>query len=76
MKLTSIEGQSIPQVVFRTRDDNQWRDVSTDELFQGKTVIVFSLPGAYTPTCSIISPCAAQNNLVHIGNGAATAGGE
>ncbi|MDD5003700.1 MAG: peroxiredoxin, partial [Acidithiobacillus sp.] len=52
MKLTSIEGQSVPQVVFRTRDDNQWRDVSTDELFKGKTVIVFSLPGAYTPTCS------------------------
>ena len=52
MKLTSIEGQSVPQVVFRTRDNNQWRDVGTDDLFKGKTVVVFSLPGAYTPTCS------------------------
>ncbi|MEB8536618.1 glutathione peroxidase [Acidithiobacillus ferriphilus] len=52
MKLTSIEGQSVPQTVFRTRANHQWRDVSSAELFKDKTVIVFSLPGAYTPTCS------------------------
>lgn len=46
------EGQSIPTVNFRVRRDNQWVDISTDELFKGKTVIVFSLPGAFTPTCS------------------------
>jgi glutaredoxin-like protein len=32
--------------------NEQWKDVTTDELFKGKTVVVFSLPGAYTPTCS------------------------
>jgi glutaredoxin-like protein len=46
------EGQSVPQVTFRTRQDHEWVDVSSDEIFKGKTVIVFSLPGAFTPTCS------------------------
>ena len=46
------EGQKVPNVTFRTRQDNEWVDVTTDELFTGKTVVVFSLPGAFTPTCS------------------------
>jgi glutaredoxin-like protein len=50
--LPSSEGKRIPQVTFRTRSEGQWKDVSTDQLFKGRTVIVFALPGAYTPTCS------------------------
>ncbi len=46
------EGQRIPSVTFRTRQNHEWVDVSSDALFAGKTVIVFSLPGAFTPTCS------------------------
>jgi glutaredoxin-like protein len=47
------EGQKIPQVTFRTRTpDGQWKNVTTADLFKGKTVVVFSLPGAFTPTCS------------------------
>ena len=46
------EGQRVPAVTFRTREDGQWKDVTTEQLFAGKTVIVFALPGAYTPTCS------------------------
>lgn len=46
------EGQRIPSVTFRTRQNHAWVDVSSDALFAGKTVIVFSLPGAFTPTCS------------------------
>lgn len=46
------EGQAVPSVTFRTRQAHDWVDVSSDELFKGKTVIVFSLPGAFTPTCS------------------------
>jgi glutaredoxin-like protein len=45
-------GQRVPQATFRTRRGAQWVDVTTDELFAGKTVVVFSLPGAFTPTCS------------------------
>jgi glutaredoxin-like protein len=48
----SKEGQTIPQVTFPTRQGDQWVNVTTDELFKNKTVIVFSLPGAFTPTCS------------------------
>ena len=48
----SLAGKPVPKVSFKTRADNGWRDLTTDELFKGKTVVVFSLPGAYTPTCS------------------------
>lgn len=50
--LENREGQKVPSVTFRTRQNNEWVDVSSDELFAGKTVIVFALPGAFTPTCS------------------------
>jgi glutaredoxin-like protein len=46
------EGKRVPQVVFRTRSGNEWKSVTSDEVFNGKTVVVFSLPGAFTPTCS------------------------
>ena len=48
----NLEGQRIPDVTFRTRRDHEWVDVTSNELFGGKSVIVFSLPGAFTPTCS------------------------
>lgn len=50
--LANYEGKKIPSVIFHTRVGDAWKDVSTDELFNGKTVVVFSLPGAFTPTCS------------------------
>jgi glutaredoxin-like protein len=50
--LEKREGQKVPSVTFKTRKDNAWVDITTDQLFKGKTVAVFSLPGAFTPTCS------------------------
>lgn len=50
--LSSREGQRVPNITFRTRQNNQWVDVTTEDLFAGKTVVVLSLPGAFTPTCS------------------------
>ncbi|MDA3875854.1 MAG: glutathione peroxidase [Halothiobacillus sp.] len=50
--LENREGQRVPQVTFHTRQKNEWVNVTTDDLFKGKTVAVFSLPGAFTPTCS------------------------
>jgi peroxiredoxin len=56
--MTKLE---VPQVIFKTRvrdesigGDNpyRWQDMSTDDYFKGKKVVVFSLPGAFTPTCS------------------------
>ncbi len=49
---TSKEGQAVPKVTFPVRQGDQWVNITTDELFKDKTVIVFSLPGAFTPTCS------------------------
>ena len=51
----------VPNVTFQTRvrdtsmlDDNpfRWQEVTTAEIFNGRRVLVFSLPGAFTPTCS------------------------
>src|SRR5664279_293402 len=46
------EGQSVPDVTFRLRRNGEWTSVTTDDLFADKNVVVFSLPGAFTPTCS------------------------
>ena len=51
----------VPDVIFKTRvrdesvgGDNpfRWQDMTTDDYFAGKRVVVFSLPGAFTPICS------------------------
>ena len=53
-----IEGFVIPKVTFRTRvyDNTKmeytWQDTTTDDYLKGKRVVLFSLPGAFTPTCS------------------------
>lgn len=48
----NLEGQRVPDVTFRAREAGRWKELSGRELFAGRTVIVFALPGAYTPTCS------------------------
>lgn len=48
----NIEGKRVPDVTFKTRRDHEWVELQSDDVFGGKTVIVFSLPGAFTPTCS------------------------
>ncbi|AFL53463.1 peroxiredoxin [Sinorhizobium fredii] len=54
-------GRKVPVVTFRTRvrDESvggsnpfRWHDVSSNDYFAGKRVVLFSLPGAFTPTCS------------------------
>lgn len=53
--------QKLPHVVFKTRvrDESiggenpfRWQDRTTEEIFGGKKVVMFALPGAFTPTCS------------------------
>jgi peroxiredoxin len=55
------EGDKLPQVTFKTRvrDESvggenpfRWQDMKTKDIFKGKNIVVFALPGAYTPTCS------------------------
>jgi len=52
MKIEDRTGKRIPDVTFRTRRDGQWVDVSSQSLFGGRRVVLFALPGAFTPTCS------------------------
>ena len=52
-----MDGFKIPNVIFRTRVKDEegnfgWKNMTTDNYFKGKSVILFSLPGAFTPTCS------------------------
>ena len=50
--LQNREGQRVPEVTFKARKDGDWHSFTSGDLFAGKTVIVFGLPGAFTPTCS------------------------
>jgi peroxiredoxin/glutaredoxin len=52
MTLQNREGQRVPSVKYKTLVDGKLVERSTDEIFDGRTVVLFSLPGAFTPTCS------------------------
>lgn len=52
LELPNREGQRVPDVTFRLRQANDWTSLTTEDIFAGKNVVVFSLPGAFTPTCS------------------------
>jgi glutaredoxin-like protein len=50
--MNNAEGKKIPEIKFKIQKDNQWAELSTKEMFDNKKVIVFGLPGAFTPTCT------------------------
>jgi len=65
----------VPTVVFKTRvrdssmegpNPFRWQDVSTDEIFLSKRVVIFSLPGAFTPTCSTFQVPGYENHYEEI----------
>jgi len=45
-------GDRVPNATFKVMGKDGPQDLNTDELFGGKTVALFSVPGAFTPTCS------------------------
>lgn len=54
-------GDRVPDVIFKTRvrDESvegpnpfRWQDITTSDIFAGKKIVLFALPGAFTPTCS------------------------
>ena len=52
MSLEDKTGSKVPNVTFKVREGHQWVEKTTDDFFKGKKVVLFALPGAYTPTCS------------------------
>ena len=54
MSLPNPTGKRIPHLTFQTREGHEWVQKTTDDYFKGKKVVVFSLPGAFTPTCSSV----------------------
>src|SRR5439155_22631140 len=46
-------GQKVPDVKIKTMVDGNMQDVSTGELFANKKTVLFAVPGAFTPTCSM-----------------------
>jgi peroxiredoxin len=49
--MTIKAGERMPAGTFKRMTKEGPKDLSTDELFKGKTVVLFSVPGAFTPTC-------------------------
>ena len=50
--MTIQVGDSIPEVTLKTMGEKGPQDVTTGDLFGGKKVVMFAVPGAFTPTCS------------------------
>ena len=74
-KLNKPKMQKVPKVTFKTRVRDEtipgsnpfrWQDVTTDEIFGGKRVVIFSLPGAFTPTCSTFQVPGYESNYERI----------
>ena len=45
-------GQKLPSLILKTPGSDGPEDISTDDIFNGKKVVLFALPGAFTPGCS------------------------
>lgn len=51
--MSIVVGQKLPSATFKVMKDGKPADVSTKDFFNGKTVALFAVPGAYTPTCHV-----------------------
>ncbi len=46
------KGDKLPQTTFQLLTEDGMQSPTTDDLFAGKKVVLFAIPGAFTPTCS------------------------
>ncbi|PWE58064.1 peroxiredoxin [Metarhizobium album] len=51
--MTISIGSQLPQAKFKEKTADGPTEITTDELFKGKRVVLFAVPGAFTPTCSL-----------------------
>ena len=50
--MTIAPGQKLPDATFKVKNDDGVQDLTTADIFAGKKVVLFGVPGAFTPTCS------------------------
>lgn len=50
--MTISIGDKLPEITFKTMTADGAKNLSTDDIFAGKKVVLFAVPGAFTPTCS------------------------
>lgn len=50
--MTISVGEKLPEATFKTMSDGSGKSLTTAEIFEGKKVVLFAVPGAFTPTCS------------------------
>jgi len=71
-KVNEMIGKQVPNVTFKTRvrDESiggenpfKWLDLTSDEIFKNKKVVLFALPGAFTPTCSTTHAPGYENKI-------------
>ena len=51
--MTISIGEKIPSLSLRTMTEEGPISITTEEIFSGKKVVLFAVPGAFTPTCSV-----------------------
>jgi glutaredoxin/glutathione-dependent peroxiredoxin len=51
--MTISIGDKLPDATFKVRVESEYADTTTAEIFAGKKIVLFGLPGAFTPTCSM-----------------------
>ena len=52
MNYATLEDITLPDVTFKCRVAGEWVNKTTSDFFKGKRIVLFALPGAFTPTCS------------------------
>lgn len=50
--MTITAGEKLPEATFKTLVDGKSQDMTTADVFAGKKVVLFGVPGAFTPTCN------------------------
>ena len=68
--MTISIGEKLPEATFKVRAGTEYADITIDDIFAGKKVVLFGLPGAFTPTCSMNHlPGFLENRDVILGKG-------
>jgi glutaredoxin/glutathione-dependent peroxiredoxin len=63
-------GDKLPDATFKVRENDAFVDKSTADIFSGKKIVLFAVPGAFTPTCSVNHlPGYVENRDVILGKG-------